>query len=57
VGEEIEIIQSNLTQFRTGTRKEGVWGRFANHPEVYKPFGIIVTLSVIQQFSGMSILR
>ncbi len=57
VGEEIEIIQQNLDELRDGSRKEGVWKRFANHPEVYKPFGIIVTLSVIQQFSGMSILR
>ena len=28
-----------------------------SHPEVYKPFLIIVFLSIVQQFSGVSVIR
>lgn len=34
-----------------------LWKRFVDRPEVYKPFGIIMFLSLVQQFSAMSILR
>ena len=34
-----------------------LWKRFVDRPEVYKPFGIIIFLSLAQQFSSMSILR
>jgi hypothetical protein len=30
---------------------------FTSHPEIYKPFGIVILISVIQQLSGASILR
>ena len=58
VNQEMDIIQSNLAQLRrTAHRSESVWQRFVNQPEIYKPFFIIIMLSVIQQFSGISILR
>lgn len=31
--------------------------KFHNHPEIYKPFWILLFLTVIQQATGMSILR
>ena len=58
VNQEVEIIQSNLAQLRREAhRRSGVWQRFITQPEIYKPFFIIIMLSVIQQFSGISILR
>ena len=59
VTEEVEIIQNNLKKLRDsrGIRKITYLKNLNSHPEIYKPFLIIVTLGVIQQFSGMSILR
>lgn len=58
VTEEVEIIQDNLKKLReTRGKKSAYLKNLPNHPEIYKPFLIIVTLSIIQQFSGMSILR
>ena len=54
----MNIIQSNIAQLRrVAHRRTSVWQRFINQPEIYKPFFIIIMLSVIQQFSGISILR
>ena len=56
--EEVEIIQEDLKKLReTRGKKSEYLKNLKNHPQVYKPFLIIVTLSIIQQFSGMSILR
>ena len=58
VKQELDIIQSNIAQLRRAAhRRTGVWQRFISQPEIYKPFFIIIMLSVIQQFSGISILR
>ena len=58
VTEEVEIIQDNLKKLRsTRGNKIAYLKNLPNHPQIYKPFIIIVTLSIIQQFSGMSILR
>ena len=58
VTEEVEIIQEDLKKLRETRGKKSEYLRnLKNHPQVYKPFLIIVTLSIIQQFSGMSILR
>ena len=59
VDQEMEIIQSNLAQLRREAHRRtgGAWQRFVTQPEIYKPFFIIIMLSVIQQFSGISILR
>ena len=58
VTEEVEIIQENLQRQRESRdRKINYIRDLKKHPEIYKPFLIIVTLSIIQQFSGMSILR
>ena len=56
--EEVEIIQEDLKKIReTRGKKSAYLKNLQNHPQIYKPFLIIVTLSIIQQFSGMSILR
>jgi len=58
VTEEVEIIQENLSKLRENrSRKISYIRNLRQHPEIYQPFFIIVTLSIIQQFSGMSILR
>ena len=58
VTEEVEIIEDNLKKLSlTRGRKIAYLKNLPNHPQIYKPFLIIVTLSIIQQFSGMSILR
>ena len=54
----MEIIQGNLSKLRENrSRKISYIRNLRQHPEIYQPFLIIVTLSIIQQFSGMSILR
>ena len=58
VTEELEIIQDNLKKLRDSRGRKITYLKELNrHPEIYKPFLIIVVLSIIQQFSGMSILR
>merc|ERR1712241_898113 len=58
VSEEVEIIQDNLSKLRENrSRKISYIRNLRKYPEIYQPFLIIVTLSIIQQFSGMSILR
>jgi hypothetical protein len=58
VTEEVNIIQDNLKKLRQSRGRKITYIReIQKHPEIYKPFLIIVTLSLIQQFSGMSILR
>eukprot|EP00095_Tigriopus_kingsejongensis_P009111 maker-scaffold150_size309978-snap-gene-2.13 protein:Tk09111 transcript:maker-scaffold150_size309978-snap-gene-2.13-mRNA-1 annotation:"sugar transporter 12" len=55
--EEIELISENLEDSQGHKHLWEVTKSLPSHPEVYKPFGIIILLSLIQQFSGMSILR
>ena len=38
-------------------RKSDYMRNLRSHPEVYKPFLIIVFVSVLQQFSGVSVIR
>ncbi|TRY81048.1 hypothetical protein TCAL_10367 [Tigriopus californicus] len=57
VTEEIELINSNLDHESGQHNVFEVLKSVPNHPEIYKPFGIVLLLSAIQQFSGMSILR
>ena len=59
MSEEVKIIQENLQSLRESRneRKITYVNDLKRHPEIYKPFLIIVALSIIQQFSGMSILR
>ena len=58
VTEEVEIIQNNLKNLKNCRGGKITYLKdLKHHPEIYKPFLIIVTLSIIQQFSGMSILR
>lgn len=60
VTEEVSIIRDNLDRLkqRRGRASKLAYAlQVRDHPEIYKPFLIIVALSIIQQFSGMSILR
>lgn len=68
VDTEVSIMHANFEKMKANTNASnggksvgytagGLWNRFVNRPEVYKPFWIIVTLSFIQQFSGMTVLR
>ena len=41
----------------TRERKMEYINNINRHPEIYKPFLIIICLSVVQQFSGASIIR
>ena len=55
---EVKIIIENLKQLKDSkTRKSDYIRNIQNHPEVYKPFFIIVFLSLVQQFSGVSVIR
>merc|ERR1712106_1169339 len=55
---EVRLISDNLKELReTKTRKSDYVKSIKSHPEVYKPFFIIVFLSLIQQFSGVSVIR
>jgi len=55
---EVRIISDNLKQLReTKTRKSDYIRSIKDHPEVYKPLLIIVFLSLVQQFSGVSVIR
>ena len=38
-------------------RKSDYMRNIRSHPEVYKPFLIIVFVSLVQQFSGVSVIR
>ena len=38
-------------------RKSDYMRNLRSHPEVYKPFLIIVFVSLVQQFSGVSVIR
>jgi len=56
--QEVEIISDNLENLRNSTsRKSDYIKNIRKHPEIYKPFFIIVFLSLVQQFSGMSVIR
>merc|ERR1719341_1872523 len=52
------MISDNLECLRQSTTKKGDYVRnVKKHPEIYKPFFIIVFLSLVQQFSGVSVIR
>jgi len=65
VDEEVEIIRANLKERncgKSGRRRHtssvaGCLRKLTKNPEVYKPFLIVLFLCVVQQFSGMSVLR
>ena len=68
IEEEIEIIQDNISKQKqkcqsSSKEKRSFKDDFKNKlkqfkvPEIYKPLLIVMLMSVIQQFSGMSILR
>ena len=42
---------------RNKERKSDYMRNIKSYPEVYKPFLIIVFLSIVQQFSGVSVIR
>jgi len=55
---EVKIISDNLEQLKQSKFKKSDYVRsIKNHPEIYKPFLIIVFLSTVQQFSGVSVIR
>jgi len=55
---ETEIISENLQCIKEGRERKADYVRsLDSHPEIYKPFLIIVTLSLVQQFSGVSVIR
>jgi len=56
--QEVDIISDNLENLRKSvTRKSDYITNIKTHPEIYKPFCIIVFLSLVQQFSGVSVIR
>ena len=57
VDKELRVIMKNLEETRNKPQTGTLLGRFVHRPEVYKPFGIVVFLSLVQQFSATSILR
>ena len=58
IQQEVEIINKNLYSIRQNRkRKIEYLQNIREHPEIYKPFMIIVCLSVVQQFSGVSVVR
>jgi len=55
---EASIVQENLAALKASRgRKSDYVKSLCDHPEIYKPFLIIVTLSLVQQFSGVSVIR
>ena len=60
VDEEVEIIQENLRERKKNLGGSSTWNYFAHlrsNPGVNKPFLIVLFLIILQQFSGMSVLR
>jgi len=56
--QDVINISENLHQLRQSKgRKSDYMRNLKNHPEVYKPFLIIVFVSIVQQFSGVSVIR
>jgi len=55
---EVNLIRDNLEELKQVTDTDQ-WKIWAVHkrPEVYKPFLIIITLGLVQQFSGVSVIR
>ena len=56
VDAELEVIRNGLN-IRGNSQTPSLWSRFVNRPAIYKPFIIIMILSLLQQFSGTTILR
>ena len=55
---EVKIISDNFEELkRSKSRKSDFIRSIKTHPEIYKPFFIIVILSLVQQFSGVSVIR
>lgn len=56
--QEVEIINNNLDSIRQSRKRKIEYIQNINqHPEIYKPFLIIVCLSIVQHFSGVSVVR
>ena len=55
---EVNLILDNLEELKQVTDTDH-WKKWAvhNRPEVYKPFLIIIILGLVQQFSGVSVIR
>ena len=55
---EVGLISTNIDNLRSSKSKKRDYIRnIGKHPEIYKPFMIIIFLSLVQQFSGMSVIR
>ena len=55
---EVKMISDNLEGLRQSTSRKSDYIRsIKTHPEIYKPFFVIVFLSLVQQFSGVSVIR
>jgi len=55
---EVAVIEAHLTALKAARARKSDYVRsLGDHPEIYKPFLIIVTLSLVQQFSGVSVIR
>lgn len=60
VTEEVFQIKTGLEKKQLQSQQSGCFApvkRMLKRPEIYQPFFIIVIMSLVQQFSGMSILR
>jgi len=56
--QDVMNISENLQHLRQNKqRKSDYMINIRSHPEVYKPFLIIVFVSIVQQFSGVSVIR
>jgi len=56
--QDVINISDNLQHLRRNKQRKSDYMRnIRSYPEVYKPFLIIVFLSVVQQFSGVSVIR
>jgi len=56
--QDVINISDNLQHLRRNKQRKSDYMRnIRSYPEVYKPFLIIVFVSVVQQFSGVSVIR
>ena len=57
---EFELLKGNVEKQKInqqGQSKSSNFKKLINEPPVWKPFVIIITMALIQQFSGMTVLR
>lgn len=56
--EKVKELRRNLDAIQQGrSRKMAYIKKIGKHPEIYKPFLIITLLTVVQQFSGATVIR